>query len=134
MSKIEELSCFPRLLELDLYDNGIEAIENLQKCRNLLYFSTSSFTHFAYRILDLSYNRIEKIQGLSTLESLETLYLASNRIKAIDDLNTLKQLRVLELGANNISVSLTFLLFDYSGVENRGFNLQCFTRTTLFKP
>lgn len=34
---IEALECFPRLIELDLHDNGIVKIENLDGCTNLTY-------------------------------------------------------------------------------------------------
>jgi protein phosphatase 1 regulatory subunit 7 len=57
-----------------------------------------------YRVLDLSYNNIKKIEGLSTLKNVHTLYLTSNKIKVIENLDDLyENLISLELGCNKIS-------------------------------
>ncbi len=54
-------------------------------------------------VLDLSFNRISKIENLDSLVNLEKLYLASNRISEVEGLSSLKKLQVLELGANRIT-------------------------------
>lgn len=81
-----------RLLHLDLYDNGLEALERLPL--KLTY-------------LDASFNRIRKANLSSLQESLKELYLASNQIPKLDSivgLAELKRLRILELGANKIEL------------------------------
>lgn len=48
--------------------------------------------------LDLSFNQIEAIEGLSTLTRLQDLSLYSNRIAALGGLDALTDLNVLSLG------------------------------------
>lgn len=55
-------------------------------------------------ILDLSYNRIRKIEGLSALCNLKRIYFVHNKIEKIDGLESLTKLEVLELGDNRIKV------------------------------
>lgn len=57
-------------------------------------------------VLDLSYNRIRKIEGLSALCNLKRIYLVHNKIEKIDGLEALTKLEVLELGDNRIKVAL----------------------------
>jgi len=52
---------------------------------------------------DLSFNNIEKIEGLSALVNLEDLILFNNRIEVIDNIDELRQLQVLSVGNNAIS-------------------------------
>eukprot|EP00920_Eleutheroschizon_duboscqi_P042971 GHVT01102331.1.p1 GENE.GHVT01102331.1~~GHVT01102331.1.p1 ORF type:complete len:256 (-),score=18.06 GHVT01102331.1:578-1345(-) len=54
------------------------------------------------RVLDLSFNKIRKIENISTLVNLEKLYLSSNKITKIENLETLTKLKLLELGENRI--------------------------------
>ena len=51
---------------------------------------------------DLSFNNIEKIEGLSVLVKLEDLILFNNRIEVINNIDSLKQLQVLSIGNNSI--------------------------------
>lgn len=68
--------------------------------------------NFCCRILDLSFNRITKIEGLDNLLNLKKLFLSSNKISKIENLNHLVNLKLLELGDNKIRVSaFDFLLF-----------------------
>jgi len=77
------------LVELDLYDNHLKAIDGVETLVNL-------------QKLDLSYNNIRKIEKLENLTNLEYLYLCSNKISKIENLDTLTKLISLELGANRI--------------------------------
>jgi len=52
--------------------------------------------------LDLSFNMIEKIEGIEKLTKLSDLSLFSNNIVTISGLETLKNLNVLSLGSNKI--------------------------------
>lgn len=61
-----------------------------------------------FRILDLSFNRITKIEGLNNLLNLKKLFLCSNKISKIEHVNHLTNLTLLELGDNKIRVSLFF--------------------------
>lgn len=61
-------------------------------------------------MLDLSYNRIKKIEGLESLVKVKKLFLSSNKISKIEGLNHFKNLDLLELGDNKLRVRL----FDFS--------------------
>ena len=54
--------------------------------------------------LDLSYNRIGKIEGLGNLRNLQRIYFVHNRISQIEGLGNLLRLEYLELGDNVIKV------------------------------
>jgi len=58
-----------------------------------------------HRLLDLSFNRIKKIENLNHLHKLRKLFLVNNKISEIEDISQLTQLSMLELGANRIRVS-----------------------------
>lgn len=60
---------------------------------------------FVSRILDISFNRLKKIENLGTLKKLKKLYLCSNKIEKIENLEQLENLESLELGDNRIRVS-----------------------------
>lgn len=62
-------------------------------------------------MLDLSFNRIKKIQGLENLVKLKKLFLVSNKIEKIENLSHLKELEMLELGDNRIRVCL--IIFNF---------------------
>lgn len=103
------MSTLKTLKELELYDNQITVIENLNALVNLEYvtlFAHYKFYRYFFRILDLSFNRIKKIEGLSKLKKLEKLYLSSNKITVIENLDDLPNLTLLELGDNKIRVSI----------------------------
>ena len=57
-------------------------------------------------MLDLSFNRIKKIEGFDMLTKLKKLFLVSNKITKIENLSHLKDLEMLELGDNRIRVSI----------------------------
>jgi len=57
---------------------------------------------FFCRGVDLSFNNIEKIEGLSALVKLEDLILFNNRIQVINNMDSLKRLQVLSIGNNAI--------------------------------
>jgi hypothetical protein len=52
--------------------------------------------------LDLSFNRITKIEGLDTLVKLEDLSLADNHITIIEGLDNLSELNVFSFGNNMV--------------------------------
>ncbi len=101
--KIAKVPWLRQLVELDLYDNGLTAIDNLNDCSNLKYTSLLIIVILFHRSLDLSFNRINKISGLSELVNLEQLYLISNGIQEIENLPNAPSLKYLELGANKIT-------------------------------
>lgn len=65
---------------------------------------------FDFRMLDLSFNRIQEIAGLENLLKLEKLYLTANKITSIKNLNHLQNITQLELGDNKIRVIMTFYI------------------------
>ena len=50
--------------------------------------------------LDLSFNNIEKIEGLESLTKLADLSLYNNRISKLENLETLENLEVFSIGNN----------------------------------
>jgi hypothetical protein len=79
-----------RLTELELYDNKVEALEDLEALSEL-------------ETLDMSYNRVPAIGGaLRGARALRRLYLAANKISRIEGLEDCAALEVLDLGANAI--------------------------------
>ena len=52
--------------------------------------------------LDLSFNMIEKIEGLDTLTKLEDLSLFDNKITKLEGLDNLRNLNVLSVGKNEL--------------------------------
>jgi len=54
-------------------------------------------------VADLSFNNLEKIEGLTALVKLEDLILFNNRIEVIDNIDSLERLQVLSIGNNSIS-------------------------------
>ena len=65
----------------------------------------SGFLVFFSRQLDLSFNRIKKIEGLETLTQVKKLFLVQNKISKIENLEPLVNVTMLELGSNRIRVS-----------------------------
>ena len=53
-------------------------------------------------VADLSFNNIEKVEGLSALVKLEDLILFNNRIELIGNIDSLTHLQVLSVGNNSI--------------------------------
>lgn len=60
-------------------------------------------------MLDISFNRLTKIENLEALEGLQKLFLVSNKISVIENLSSLSYLTLLELGDNKIRVSITYI-------------------------
>lgn len=56
-------------------------------------------------MLDISFNRLTKIENLDTLVNLQKLFLVSNKITVVENLSSLTNLTMLELGDNKIRVS-----------------------------
>lgn len=52
--------------------------------------------------LDLSANRIEKIEGLESLKKLEVLNLTSNRISVLENMDTLEELTHFTIANNHL--------------------------------
>lgn len=61
-------------------------------------------------MLDLSFNRIKEINGLTKLLNLKKLFISSNKISEIKNVNHLPKLELLELGDNRLRVSLISFL------------------------
>ncbi|KAH8410206.1 hypothetical protein KR009_008320 [Drosophila setifemur] len=84
----------PRLKSLELKTNSLKRIPNLSSCRDL-------------RLLDLSSNQIEAIQGkpFNGLKQLHDLLLSYNRIKSLpqDAFQGIPKLQMLDLEGNEIS-------------------------------
>nr|CEL75671.1 TPA: Leucine-rich repeat-containing protein 49 [Toxoplasma gondii VEG] len=105
IEKIENLESTPELEELELYQNrvrkieGLSTLSHLRRVRNLNYISI--YIHI-YLVLDLSFNKVRKIENLETAVKLVKLYLSSNKIQVIEGLETLTRLELLELGSNRI--------------------------------
>lgn len=66
----------------------------------LMSFTGSCFS----RTLDISFNRVRKIENLEGLVNLKKIFLCANKICRIENLNHLKNLEHLELGDNKIRV------------------------------
>lgn len=64
--------------------------------------------------LDLSFNKISKIEGLSNNTKIVDLSLANNEIERIENLDGLTELQTLSLSNNNLSVinDVFYLRFD----------------------
>uniref|UniRef100_A0A3Q3GP08 Dynein regulatory complex subunit 3 n=1 Tax=Labrus bergylta TaxID=56723 RepID=A0A3Q3GP08_9LABR len=55
-----------------------------------------------YKKTNLSYNKLEKIEGLESLRKLEVLTLSNNRISVIENMDTLEKLTLFCIGNNLI--------------------------------
>lgn len=64
-----------------------------------------SFLYLLFIRKDLSFNAIEKIEGITTLTKLHDLSLYSNQIKVVEGIDTCLELNVLSLGNNLIEKS-----------------------------
>lgn len=87
-----------------------DAIEHLQDLEEL-YISRvelksvpESLTKLSQlRVLDLHYNKLEKLPNLSPLKKLEILHLFINQLTSIEGLEDLKELGFLNVGANELT-------------------------------
>jgi len=57
-----------------------------------------------YSVLDLSFNRLTKIENLEALVNLQKLFLIHNKLTKIENIAHLTGLEMLELGSNRIRV------------------------------
>lgn len=80
IDKIAPLPSLKRLKILTLGRNNIRKIEKLEDLAGSL------------EQLWLSYNAIEKLDGLSSLRHLSVLFISNNKIKSFDELLKLKDL------------------------------------------
>ena len=60
------------------------------------------------RVLDLSFNRISKIENLDGQSLVKKLFLTNNKITKVENLGHMTCVQMLELGANRIRVGLVF--------------------------
>lgn len=57
-----------------------------------------------FRSLDLSFNRIKKVECLDTLVNLKKLFFIHNKVSVLNNINHLVNLEMLEFGSNRIRV------------------------------
>jgi Leucine-rich repeat (LRR) protein len=93
--------------KIDAIPEAIEHLENLEE----LYISRvelklvpeTLITLSQLRVLDLHYNKIEKLPNLSPLKNLEILHLFINQLSEIEGIENLHQLGFLNVGANELT-------------------------------
>lgn len=106
LDKMEEALCiFEKVERLSLSTNNIERIQFL-KFKNLRILSLGRNNIKRIQGLEevsstleelwLSYNQIEKLEGLSSLAKLTTLFISNNKIKSWDEVSKLAQLPELK--------------------------------------
>ena len=106
MDKMDEsLSVFEKVERLSLSTNNIERIQFL-KFKNLQVLSLGrnnikriqGLEEVSATLVELwiSYNQIEKLEGLSSLAKLTTLFIGNNKIKSWDEVSKLAQLPELK--------------------------------------
>ena len=62
--------------------------------------------YFVHRVLDLSFNRLSKMENMGTLFNLQKLFLIHNKFTKIENIDHMVNLEMLELGSNRIRVTL----------------------------
>ncbi|KAJ2879672.1 protein phosphatase regulatory subunit Sds22 [Coemansia aciculifera] len=87
---LRPLSSLTTLQEVDFYDNRLKRVDE----------GVAQLTQLTS--LDLSFNKIRRIENVSLLMKLSELFFVSNKIQRIENLGTLRMLTNLELGANRI--------------------------------
>ncbi|EDW11891.2 uncharacterized protein Dmoj_GI17392 [Drosophila mojavensis] len=99
----------PRLKSLELKTNSLKSIPNLSSCRDL-------------RLLDLSSNQIETLQGrpFHGLKQLHDLLLSYNRIKTLpqDAFQGIPKLQLLDLEGNEIAHIHKDAFAAFTGLED----------------
>ena len=98
----EELNQFESCVKLSLSTNAIERMTALPKLKNIKILSLSRNNIKRIMALDeigatleelwLSYNQIDKIDGLQNCQKLRDFFLGNNRVKSWDELNKLAML------------------------------------------
>lgn len=84
---------FDRLETVKLSQNRIESVSIFQYCYSREYIKS----------LDLSYNRIRELKGISALRALETLDLSGNQISSLEPLYRMTWLKTLHLDGNPLT-------------------------------
>ena len=90
IGRIENLVGFDNLVKLCLDNNSVEDMSPVGALVKLQW-------------LDMSFNKIRKIQGLEALSDLRDLSLYCNKITVIEGLDKCKNLECLSLGSNRIA-------------------------------
>lgn len=93
--------------KIEVIPDAIKHLENLEE----LYISRvelkvvpeTLMTLSQLRVLDLHYNKIEKLPNLSPLKNLEILHLFINQLSEIKGIEDLHQLGFLNVGANELT-------------------------------
>jgi len=88
--------------EIERLEQFTDCLENLNLSNNKLTKIEGLEKFTKLKSLELSYNLIERIEGLNNLDKLEELDLSSNSIKEISGLEKLEELTVLTLRKNYI--------------------------------
>ncbi|NWU83202.1 LRGUK protein, partial [Onychorhynchus coronatus] len=91
--------------------NKIKEIQGLEKCHRLTHLSLShnglraigGLENLPIRILDLSFNQIEKATGLESLKNLQKLDLSSNKITSLRGLQEHDLLESINLEDNQVA-------------------------------
>jgi len=125
-----------KLEELRLDNNKIKKIENISHLVHLKWLGNiKNFFLFNF-YEDLSFNAIEKIEGLTELRKLQDISLYSNQIKEIEGLDNCTELNVLSIGNNliekydkvyfyiKIISSLTYLYYRCLNILRNSVNLK----------
>ena len=115
----EELNQFESCTKLSLSTNAIERMTALPKLKNIKILSLARNNIKRIMALDeigqtleelwLSYNQIDKIDGLQNCQKLKDFFLGNNRVKTWDELNKLAMLpevKNLVLTGNPIQMAL----------------------------
>ncbi|XP_077639286.1 leucine-rich repeat and guanylate kinase domain-containing protein [Lonchura striata] len=111
IQKMRDLSAYHSLTKLLLDYNGIEEPRGLERCRGLARLGLAhnrlgaarGLQSPALRELDLSFNQIEKVDGLKGLKSLRRVDLSNNKIKSLQGLEGHELLEVINLENNQVA-------------------------------
>lgn len=100
------MSLVPNVEEIHLNDNCLRNINNLRSLHYLNHLNLSgnlieSCSNWHYElgnisILNLSFNKLKSLAGLSRIRSLRTIDLSWNQIESFDEIDEIAQLPVIE--------------------------------------
>ncbi|KAF3846426.1 hypothetical protein F7725_003504 [Dissostichus mawsoni] len=107
--RIDHLWEFTSLARLNLNNNLIENIEGLDHLINLTWLGFIKDVVLKYEP-NLSFNGIELIEGLESLQKLELLNLSDNKISVLENMETLERLTHFSI-ANNLLGELDIVLY-----------------------
>ncbi|XP_064589953.1 leucine-rich repeat and guanylate kinase domain-containing protein [Zonotrichia leucophrys gambelii] len=108
--KMTDLSEYHSLTKLLLDYNEIEEIRGLERCHSLTQLGLShnrlaavrGLHNLPVRLLDLSFNQIEKVDGLKSLKKLQRVNLSNNKINSLQGLEEHELLEVINLEDNQV--------------------------------